>query len=67
MTKSVRVENADGSDYQVVVEVWDKNYSGGPDTLSESTVLKYPTALETFGITSSRYLVVREIPKDRTI
>lgn len=67
MTKNVRVENADNSDYQVVVEVWDKNYSGGPDTLKESKVLSYPTTLDTFGITSSRYLVIREIAKGAQI
>ena len=64
MTKSVRVENADMSDYRVLVQVWDKasGVSPGPDTLAKEVELAYPTRLEDFGITSTRYLVVKELP-----
>lgn len=64
MTKKVRVENADTSDYKVVVQVWDKAYEAGkPDTLVEEIQLDYPTAMtgDNVYLTSSRYLVVKEV------
>lgn len=45
MTKRVRIENADGSNYKVVVQVWDKGYpEGEPDKLAFERVLNNPTA-----------------------
>jgi hypothetical protein len=66
MTKTVRIENADTSDYTVIVEVWDKGYpSGSPDTLVKTIELSYPTAMtdSSIYITSTRYLVIREKKK----
>jgi hypothetical protein len=66
MTKRVRIENADTSDYQVVVEVWDRGYPAGePDVLVKSVRLSYPTAMTDHDvyITSTRWLVVKEEPK----
>lgn len=62
MTKKVRVENADTSDYKVVVEVWDKGMDGGPPTLAKAIVLGHPTAMtgDDVYLTSTRYLVVKE-------
>ncbi len=64
MTKQVRVENADTADYKVVVQVWDKGFpEGNPDTLVKEIRLDHPTAMtgsDCF-ITSSRYLVVKEV------
>ncbi len=63
MTKRVRVENADTSDYKVVVQVWDKGYpEGEPDKLVKEIVLSHPTAMtgDDVYITSTRYLVVKE-------
>lgn len=63
MTKRVRVENADTSDYKVLVQVLDKNdLDGQPDTLVKEIKLDYPTSLtpEDLYITSSRYLIVKE-------
>mgnify|MGYP003418115491 CR=1 FL=1 len=66
MTKTVRVENADTSSYKVVVETWDKgrpdtvDAPGTPDTLASTVTLGHPTALQEFGITSTRYLVIKE-------
>ncbi len=61
MTKKVRVENADNSTYKVVVQVWGKGYpEGSPDTMAEEQVLCNPTDVRDFGITSTRYLVVKE-------
>ena len=34
MTKKVRIENADTSNFKVAVEVWDKGYNGEPDKLA---------------------------------
>lgn len=64
MTKKVRIENADTSSFKVVVQTWDKGQNGEPDTLAGEEVLEYPTAM-TSGtyITSTRYLVVKELPE----
>lgn len=62
MTKHVRIENADNSNYKVVVQTWDKGQNGEPDTLVEEQALNYPTAMthaSTY-LTSTRYLVVKE-------
>lgn len=64
MTKRVRIENADTADYKVIVQVWEKNYlEGQPDALIKEIKLDYPTSLtpEDLYITSSRYLVVKEV------
>ncbi len=67
MTKTVRVENADTSNYKVVVEVWDKGFTDkdgvtAPDYLYKTYNLNYPTAMtpDDLYITSTRYLVVKE-------
>jgi len=63
MTKSVRIENADNSNYKVVVEVYEKGYPDGTeDTLVKTIELAYPTAMTgpDCYITSTRYLVVKE-------
>lgn len=64
MTKTVRIENADTSEYQVLVQVWDKGYpEGSPDVLVREVVLAHPTAMTDSGVylTSTRYLVVKEM------
>lgn len=66
MTKKVRIENADTSDYKVHVEIWDKGYpEGNPDTLVKTIELNHPTAMtgDDCYITNTRYLVVKEAPK----
>ena len=63
MTKSVRIENADNSNYKVVVEVYEKGYPDGTeDTLVKTIELAYPTAMTgpDCYITSTRYLIVKE-------
>lgn len=63
MTKRVRIENADTSDYKVVVQVWDKGYpAGAPDVMVREVRLTHPTAMtdDSIGITSTRYLVIKE-------
>lgn len=62
MTKKVRIENADMSNYKVVVQVWDKGMNGEPDNLAFERELAFPTAMtgDDIYITSSRYLVVKE-------
>jgi hypothetical protein len=72
MTKKVRIENADTSNYKVVVQVWDKSYpvkqedgsfAQAPDTLVKEIPLDYPTAMtgDDVYLTSSRYLIVKEV------
>ena len=61
MTKTVRIENADMSNFKLTVEVWDKGYpEGESDKLSETRNLDYPTQLLETHVTSSRYLVIKE-------
>ncbi len=68
MTKNIRIENADTSNYKVSVEVWDKGYPHGePDTLAFTEDLDYPTAMTSSRVylTSSRYVVIREkVPEE---
>lgn len=67
MTKHIRVENADTSDYKVSVEVWDKGYpEGEPDKLAFTENLDYPTAMTSRSVylTSTRYVVIKEVPKE---
>ena len=68
MTKRVRVENADTSDYKVIVQVWEKAVGApppadqAPDTLVTEIRLDFPTAMtgpDVF-ITNTRYLVIKE-------
>lgn len=66
MTKQVRIENADESPFEVIVQIWDKGYPEGvPDTLAKEIVLaNYGdiTGPDVY-ITSTRYLVVKEAAK----
>ena len=63
MTKAVRIENADTSDFKIKVQIWDKSgMEGEPDRLFKEIFLDYPTAITGLDcyITSTRYLVVSE-------
>lgn len=64
MTKCVRIENADTANFGVAVEVWDKGIDGAPDALVFTEKLNFPTAMTSAAVylTSTRYLVVKEIP-----
>ena len=61
MTKKIRVENADTANFKVIAEIWDKGFDGKPDTLAETREIHSPAALEEIYITSSRYVVIKEI------
>ena len=61
MTKTIRIENADTSNYRLVVELWDKGQDGGPDVLVSTHPLDYPTSLFQNYLTATRYAVVREV------
>jgi hypothetical protein len=62
MTKHVRIENADLSHYKVVVEVWDKGYpEGQPDKLARTILLDNPTDMANEYLTSTRYMIVKEV------
>lgn len=70
MTKAVRIENADTSDYRVIVQVWDKGAQGpaegefAADQLVREIELNYPTAMtHDVCITSTRYLIIKEVVK----
>ena len=68
MTKKVRIENADMSNYKVVVQIWDKAPGApppadqAPDTLVKEIELAHPTAMtgDDVYLTSTRYIVVKE-------
>lgn len=63
MTKLVRIENADNSNFKVIVQIWDKGYpEGEPDKLFKEVELNHPTAMtgpDVF-LSGTRYLVVKE-------
>lgn len=61
MTKTIRIENADTAAYKVVVEVWDKGVGDAPDVKVDEVPLDHPTALAERYITSTRYLIIREV------
>lgn len=62
MTKRVRIENADTSNYKVIVQVWDKGHNGEPDTLAFERSLGNPCQItgDDIYLTSTRYIVVKE-------
>lgn len=62
MTKKVRIENADMSNHQLVVYVFERTWDGSPPTRhdSETKVLRNPTEQCEVLIGSGRYLIVRE-------
>jgi len=62
MTKRVRVENADTSNFKVLVEVWEKGGEGNPDVLIKEVKLENPCSMtdDSVFLTSTRYLVVKE-------
>lgn len=65
MTKAVRIENADTSNFKVLVQVWDKGQNDAPDTLASEHRLDYPTAMTNgLYLTSTRYLIVKELPAE---
>ena len=63
MTKRIRVENADTSDWKVVVQVWDKGANGSPDILAFEERLDHPTFMTSDAVylTSTRYVIVKEV------
>ena len=62
MTKRIRVENADTSKYEAIVEIWQKQVDGDlPDELIKTVNLKYPADLTECYIHSHQYLVIKEI------
>lgn len=63
MTKQVRIENADNSNFKVLVQTWDKGQDGEPDTLVEEQRLDHPTSMthSSTYLTSTRYIVVKEV------
>lgn len=63
MTKLVRVENADSSNFKVIVQIWDKGYpEGEPHKLYKEIELANPAQMTgpDVYLTSTRYLVVKE-------
>ena len=65
MTKLVRIENADTSNYKVLVEVWeegatDADGAKAPDHCVNVVELGSPTQMAAEYIHSGRYLKVRE-------
>lgn len=65
MTKAVRIENADTSKYGVQVEVWDMDWQNPNDRSKDKLIniidLPYPTSMVNTSITSTRYLIVKEL------
>lgn len=60
MTKHVRIENADTSEYKVVVQVWQTRGENEPHELVREVNLDFPTSLATETIWKEQYLVIKE-------
>lgn len=61
VTKTVRIENADISDYRVKVTIQDKNFISGEWVDTDIVNLDYPTAeTKSLYITSTRRLIIEE-------
>lgn len=60
MTKSVRIENADRSSYKVRVRV----YEHGQGEPIATEILKYPADMYFAYITSTRHMVIDELPEN---
>jgi hypothetical protein len=58
MTKKVRIENADNSNYKLIVQVWEVREDG--NHLTETKMLTNPTDLVECTVWKNRFLVVRE-------
>lgn len=64
MTKKVRIENADMTAFNVVVQIWDKGYrEGQPDVLVKEIALSNPTDMtgDDVYLTNTRYIVIKEV------
>ena len=60
MTKLIRIENADLSQYKVKVSVFDRLNGDGPGMLAEQHNLDSPCAMKNIHIHKGRYLVIEE-------
>lgn len=60
MTKKVRIENADTSNYKVIVQTWRKGADGAPDTKVKEESLDHPTAMLDGWVWQNQYLVISE-------
>lgn len=63
MTKKVRIENADTSSYQIVVETHDQQ-PDGTSKIADHRMLRYPTDLCEVYLTNTRSFKVREATQD---
>lgn len=61
MTKKVRIEDADSSGFKINVQLWEKGQNGKPDALVSESEFYGPADLREFYITSTRYLVIKEV------
>lgn len=63
MTKHIRIENADTSPYKAQVQVQHKNPTTGEwENAGAPLALPHPAAMVTDYLTSTRRLVVEELP-----
>lgn len=60
MTKKIRIENADTSDWKVVVQQWERGQNNEPDRFIAETELNNPTDLKEFLIWKEKYLIIKE-------
>jgi len=60
MTKHVRIENADNSNYKVAVQTWQKGINGEPDKMVKEEYFNYPIVMLEGLIYKEQYLVIKE-------
>jgi hypothetical protein len=70
MTKAIRIENADQSNHEVEVQVWQNGVvvegEKRQDILVRVFPLSFPTAMMTEYVHGSQYLVIKEKSQDES-
>jgi hypothetical protein len=61
MTKAIRIENADNSNHQVIVQVWEKGPEDGHVKMVEEHPLNSPTQMIEKTIWKNHFLVIKEV------
>jgi hypothetical protein len=61
MTKAIRIENADNSEHEVVVQVWERPLIGEHAVMLEEFPLNNPTDMIEKTIWKDHFLVIKEV------
>lgn len=60
MTKIIRIENADVSDHNVLIQIFIKGSNGEPDNMVGEKELNNPTEMCEVAVWEDQYIVIKE-------